>query len=228
MSAVALELPVPSLGLSHSIRLAIARATRYVDIRLAPEHEPLFRSAHKAVLFAVTRSGSPARPISSRMVDVTTGSRDLAGLDGAAQAGMILNVLECLGKLPVAALVADVAPRSSPCGCRRPCCSGHRVNPIWREAVDVLSYEAGVRKVSSGSYALRSSILLKIYSGKTTLKAIGDDLSLNSETVSRHHRMLYRWLKGEKAGKHSEAAEGVEPLAWREAESVLRNVGIVG
>lgn len=198
--------------------------------------EPLFRTAAEAVRFAVTREGLPPRPvmarmIASRMIDTVSGRRDLVGLDAAAQAGMVLNVIEGLGRLTVAALIASCAPRIIPCACRRPCCCGRKVNHTWREAIDTLAQEA-IRALPSGSrrsYALRSGILLKIYAGQTTFKEIAEDLSLDQETVSRQHRAIYRWLKGTRAGRNGEPAlEGLETAAWSDAETALGQAGLVG
>lgn len=190
----------------------------------------LFRDAKSAIRFAVTCDGSPARPASSRMLDTTTGARDFAALDRAAQAGMIMNILEGQGRVQVATLIASAAPRFIQCACRRPCCSGKRLNSFWRSALDTLAQDS-VYALTEGSklnYALRAAIIVKIYGGGQTYKDIADELILNQETVSRQHRSIYSWLKGAKAGRTSDAIEGVESIAWREAETALRRHGIVG
>jgi hypothetical protein len=224
-------LPTASSAVERAVVLGL-------DVRSGPgsedRPEPLFHSAHEALRFAVTLDGNPARPIQSRMVDATDGSRALAGLDAAAQAGMILNALEGLGKFPVAVMIASCAPRTFPCSCRSPCCSGHRINRVWRQAIDLISQEADrviseqSERKTKASYALRSAITVKIYGHRTTFAAIADDLKIDEDTVSKHHRIVLRWLMGAPGGKHGAAVEGVEHAAWRDAETVLRNVGIVG
>ena len=193
----------------------------------------LFQSAREAIRFAATREGNPKPPLSSRMVATTPGTRVLrvlAGLDAAAQAGMIMNVIGSLGRLAVAILIADAAPQSMPCSCRRPCCSGHQINRQWRLAIDTIAQDA-VRALPAGSktsYALRSSVIVKIYGGKTTFVEIAKELKVDQETVSRQHRAIHTWLRGAKAGKMTDAVVGIESIAWRDAESALRNHGIVG
>lgn len=191
--------------------------------------EPPFHSAQAAIRFAVTREGSPGRPLASRMVDTVVGGRGFVGFDGAAQAGIILSHIEALGRVPFAALVALCAPPVTSCHCGRPCCSGRRSNALWREAINTLAEEASEVLPSRVSYAMRSEILVKIYGRSLTLKRIADDLQVDVDTVSKHHRAVQRWLAGAPAGRHGESAiEGVETAAWREAETVLREAGIVG
>ncbi len=223
-----------------TVESAVMRAERLgLDMRFETEAEagtqPLFHSAQQALVFAVTCDGSPARPVQSRMVDATNGSRELAGLDGAAQAGMILNSLEGLGKLPVATMIASCAPRTLPCSCRAPCCSGHRINRSWHAAVDLIAHEAHTviaeqsERKAKASYAVRSAIMVKIYGGqRTTFVDIGTSLKVDPDTVSKYHRIVLRWLMGAAGGKHGPAVDGVQPTAWRDAETLLRNVGVVG
>lgn len=195
------------------------------------DDEPLFASAREAVRFASARVGSAQRAASSRMLDASLGGRVLAGLDGVAQAGMILNALEALGPLAVACMVASSAPRTLPCYCRRPCCSGQRIHAPWRESVHRIAQEAehALPKGSRhGTYVARSAIVVKIYSGGRSLREIGEALELDADTVSLYHRAIHCWLMGRKAGKWGPAVVGVEPRAWEDAETVLRNVGIVG
>ena len=102
-------------------------------------------------------------------------------------------------------------------------------NAQWRNAIDRISQEAErVTKVTL-PYAIRSAIVVKLYSGKKgpDLKQIADDFHLDRHTVGRYHGEIHRWLRGAKAHKNAEAIEGVEPNAWRDAETSLRNHGIV-
>jgi hypothetical protein len=190
---------------------------------------PLFTSARTALLFS-TKDGAPPRPASSRMLDATTGARDFEGLDGAAQAGMILNILEGQGRLAVAVLIASCVRGTTPCACRSPCCSGNRTNAHWAAAIDTIS-QASRRWLPAGSrwtYALASAIVVKIYGGKMTFLEIANDLKVDQETVSRHHKVFLAKLRGAKAKRDSEAVLGLEAIAWRDAETALRNHRIVG
>jgi hypothetical protein len=199
-----------------------------------PPDPPLYASAKAAIRFAVNCEGAPARPLSSRMADTLNG-RGIAGLDRAAQAGYIMGTIECLGTVRVAVLIAETAVHYKPCHCRAPCCSGRRANSAWREALDVLTQETSrIFSVRVG-YALRSELIAKVFSktssghAEITLKAVADDLEVDVDTVSKHHKALIRWLNGAPRGRHGEPPiDGVATVAWREAESLLRACGIVG
>jgi hypothetical protein len=192
------------------------------------EPTPLFGSARAAMRFAVTRDGNPCRPVQSRMTDTTTGKRELAGLDGAAQAGMILNIVGTHGPLAVAVMTADVAPRSKPCSCRRACCKGHADNHEWAIAIDTICQYATTYIPINVAYALRSAIVRKIYGETITMPDIAARTRLHVNTVGNHHATIRAWLKGAKADKNGGAIQGVEPAAWSAAETSLRNYGIVG
>jgi hypothetical protein len=189
-----------------------------------------FLSARNAVKFMVTMDGAPRRPLSSRMLDRSMSASEFAGLDGAAQAGMILYHVERLGRLRAAIVIASCAPRVIQCSCKRACCSGRKLSPYWYDAVHTIAEAAlaALPPKSLTSYLLRSYLVVKIYGGKSiTFKAIADELMLDEETVSRHHKVIRTWLQGAKAKKYSESVVGQESLAWQEAESVLWEAGVV-
>lgn len=199
---------------------------------------PPFRTAQAAIRFAVTREGSPSRPLASRMatrIDVTSGRRDFVGLDAAAQAGMILSVLESLGREKMSILIAETAPKTTPCHCRAACCSGRRANRYWRDAIATLAQETAKVFPPRVRYALRAELLVKLFSkggsghASVTLKAVADDLEIDVDTVSKHHKAMVRWLNGAPASKQGDPpVEGASTAAWREAEDALRMAGIVG
>ncbi len=143
--------------------MSAALAETYADT-----DAPLFRSANAAVVFALTRDGNPCRPVQSRMCDTTTGRTDLAGVDGAGMAGIIMSRLSWMGRLGVACLVASVAKPSRPCACRAPCCSGHAVNREWRDAIDTIAHAITDSVPLKVSYALRSAIVVRCTVEKAT------------------------------------------------------------
>jgi hypothetical protein len=69
---------------------------------------------------------------------------------------------------------------------------------------------------------------VKIYGGKMTFLEIANDLKVDQETVSRHHKVFLTKLRGSKAKRDSEGVIGLEAIAWRDAETALRNHRIVG
>lgn len=205
----------------------------------------LFHDARAALRFAVGFEGSPDRPAMNRLWDKMAGGRGLSGLDAAGQAGMIRHVLRSMGPLYYAAIVADGAPRSKPCGCRRSCCSGKTPVQEWLDAIDTLCYEAlrlhpraaihdGARIlhfesiVPSGTrHELLGRLMLKLFGKDVSLQRIAEASGYADDTVQRHHRLLLRWLRGGRAGANQSTEEGVIVAAWREAESALRDAGIV-
>jgi hypothetical protein len=216
--------PQPGTGAAVKRAAGIGVAPRLVPTSGMAADAPFPDTVH-AMGFAAAYAGNPARPVQSRMVDATNGSRDLSGLDGAAQAGMVLNAVEGLGKLAVAVMLATCAPRTTECSCRMPCCCGERVNPAWRQAIDLISQAADEviseqsKRQTKASYAMRSAIVVKIFTPrtqKTSFATIAADLKVDADTVSKHHRVILRWVRA------------VEAAAWNDADTVLRNVGIVG
>lgn len=196
------------------------------------QEEPRFQSAEAAIRFAMATTGAPGRPLMNRMVDTRTGDRELAGADRAGEAGMILGHLKFgadpLDDLELAVITARCAPMAFPCHCRRACCSGRAQNREWRQAIDLLAARSASRVPRcSNNFALRSLIVLKIVTGKSSFRRIAGSLGLDEETVSRQHRSILHWLAGERA-KGAERAGGIEGSAWQKAESTLRRVGIVG
>lgn len=228
--------------------------TECESIDVADGDPPLFTNAAKAVRFAVTRMGSPSRPVMNRMSDASLPDTGLAGLDGAAQAGIIMSVLHELGIVYEAALVAASAPRMLNCACRRPCCSGRAFNATWNAAINTLCDEMVIMKLRGGGllvtakgpvaayalltneavsqvdceHAIKLGAVLKIYGSNLTLVKISAETGKHPDTVGKYHQAIHRWLKGATAGRHSEGVEGVEPKAWKEAETRLRDLGIVG
>lgn len=252
MSAVADELglsasdpddrpgPIPQYY-SSGLQAAIAKARRQANVMFRPNASseapamPLFANARNAVIFAVTRDGAPARPPASKMTDTTSSGRELIGLDATTQAGYILGEIRRLGQLWEAVLIASCVPKEIPCQCKRLCCSGKTPSFDWARAIGVIAQEAQSLIVSQGerkskaSYALCFVIIERIFGRKeSTLKDIADEFMLDQDTVGKHHRTIIRWLRGYRAGKDQPMTEGLESIAWADAESVLRDSGIVG
>ena len=242
MSAASPAEPSPRLPFTSSLQASLVRATRLINcpIKLPGPYDispplfekPLFDSAKKAVTFAVTREGNPARPESSRMLDKTSGSVNgtgLAGNDSAAQAGIIMSVIRRLGSLPTATLVASCSPACIRCECKRPCCGGKRLFVPWHESIATLA-DCAVLIPCRAPYPLRVALLVKIF-GRRSLKLaeIAEALEIEQDSVERYHKIVVKWLKGARAGKNGEpAVSGIESEAWADAESLLRNRGIVG
>src|SRR5262245_5671313 len=102
--------------------------------------EPAFTSAHAALKFAFNFShGTLKRGVLAQMLGGGGSGRGLAGLDGAAQAGMIQCELGALSKIRRSILAAKFAPQHEPCACRSPCCRGYVENRTFGEAIESIS-----------------------------------------------------------------------------------------
>jgi hypothetical protein len=191
---------------------------------MSPGEPALFGDAWQAVRFAMTRTGAPSRPIMNRMTDTSLPETGLAGLDGAAQAGIIVSLMHRLGPVAEASLIATCAPHTAVCSCRRPCCSGHAFNAIWNRAVTTLADAVPLKL----PYGIKLGAILKIYGTNLTLARIARQSGYDPHTVGKHFKLIQHWLKGKPATRDSKAEEGVEAAAWKEIESLLRDRGIVG
>lgn len=163
--------------------------------------EPLFRSAHEALTFALNYSMQQYdRPLMNRAMSAKSSGggegKGLSGLDGAGQAGMIRAELEKLVPLHQAVLVASVAPAQLPCECRVSCCSGWKVNPEWQEAMSALSIAAASGALSGclSNGRLRSDLIQKLFGADVSLTALVARYDVDKNTVGAHHLKLRRWL----------------------------------
>lgn len=197
--------------------------------------EPLFESAHGALVFAFNFSGQCYdRPMMNRLASPTFGTgKGLVGLDGAAQAGFIRAEVQALGKLAEAILIARLAPRSMPCHCRQSCCSGKKPNKEWTDAIafiaDYVRNTALAGCTANGM--MRREYVVRHFSRKE--ERIGlDDLAekhdINRHTVSAHAAKVALLLGGQQAKKDKPAAPGLESAAMNAIEDQLRDIGMVG
>lgn len=183
---------------------------------------PPFRSAHDALKFAITRAGRYPRPSLSRMLDTSSAGGMFGGYDGDAQAGMVMQAVRPMGKLAIAVLAVKVASVTTSCLCKRACCSGRQVNPLWGESVHVIADAAPVPCAVN----VRDALVMKIYSNRTTLQRISEEYYLEIDTVAKYHRSMLKWLQGVR-GKEI-PIPGVDSQAWIDAEALLRDAGLVG
>lgn len=194
--------------------------------------EPLFKTAHQALSFAYNFSASTLdRPLMNRMADKfkPTG-KGLAGLDGAAQAGMILRNITELPRLQQMILIARFAPQGSECHC----CGGPVPSLIWMGAVREIS-DAAVSQALSGHVtmrALRDGLVARYFGQKINLQDLAKKANVNRDTASKQNTQLMTWLHGTRITKKGELREdgvkGQEQLALDAAESVLLDARIVG
>jgi hypothetical protein len=101
--------------------------------------EPLFRSAHEALVFAFRygHDQSPRTPMTGLMQGGAIGSgKGLVGIDGAGQAGMILASLQHLPAEQRDVITVRYGEVHKECHC----CGALVPTREWRDAVDALSH----------------------------------------------------------------------------------------
>lgn len=114
---------------------------------------------------------------------------------------MIRAELHALGSLSEAILIARLAPRSKPCSCRSPCCSGHRPNQEWVDAIGYLADRARtavyVGCVVSG--IMRRDYLVRYFTrvgDRISLEDLAEKHGINRNTASAHSAKISKWLGG--------------------------------
>ena len=193
-----------------------------------------FTSCRDALVFAFNVSDQAYdRPMMNRMAAPSLGKGGLAGLEAPAQAGMIRAEVKAMGKLAEAILIARVAPRMTPCSCRSSCCSGHKPNREWTDAVAYLAdYVRTV--VYAGCVVnglMRREYLVRYFTKKedrTSLEALAEKYEIARNTVSAHNAKVATWLGGVPARKDKPAMVGMEQAAFDAIEDRLRAIGMVG
>jgi hypothetical protein len=193
-----------------------------------PKVEPMFKSAHAALVFALNYSMQQYdRPLMNRKAaGPSTGTgKGLSGLDGAGQAGMVRVELERLAPIQQAVLVASIAPQQLPCECGVSCCSGWKINQEWADAMGDLTSAAAAAALSGclSNGRLRSMLIQRLFGAKVTLSKLAEDHKVDERTVSAHHAKLKRWLFGGagEAGLHQQASQALtqrlRACGWLEA-----------
>jgi len=169
--------------------------------------EPIFASAHSALMFAYNFAPaqcspsmmaksivSGARPPPSRFRDARGGS--LVGMDGAGQAGMILAEVHALGDFAVHFLAARYAPHHVPCACRHPCCAGYRPAPAFTEAVFWITHAAIAELEGHGvNYRLRRGLVLRYFGERENMSEMAKFAGVSRDMASQHNARLLPWFK---------------------------------
>jgi hypothetical protein len=189
-------------------------------------HEPIFASAHSALTFAYNFAPeqyapsmmaksiqSGARPPPSRFRDARGGS--LVGMDGAAQAGMILaevdNVGALVGESAVYFLAARYAPHHVPCACRYPCCVGYRPARAFAEAVLWITHAAIDELEGHGvNYRLRRGLVLRFFGERENMSELAKFASVSRDMASQHNARLLPWFKQHEGAATHAIAEALK------------------
>lgn len=172
--------------------------------------EKLFKTPVEALVFALSYSLQQLdRPLADRMAAPSpkTG-KGLHGIDGAAQAGMIRREMEQLSEIESAVLIARYAPRSEPCNCRIPCCSGYRPNPEWLEAIRVIEQAAlGPLAGHLSHYRLRRRLVEKAMGVKVDVSDLAKECGVSEKTAGAHWRIVREWINGKQSAAAAKKAK---------------------
>lgn len=188
----------------------------------------LFKSALMAVKFAVNYSNEAyvGRSTVSKIAEPSKGSENgLIGVEGAAQAGMILSMVKAsTEKMQEACLVARCAAHKLSCSCGAACCSKYKFNWAWYESINFLSIEIkrmldeerkpGTRGMQDDP-ALRRALIAKYFGERIRIKELAEACEITDNTVATHSGKITKMLK---------KSEGE---AWAAVEVRLRDAEII-
>lgn len=196
-------------------------------------NEPLFRSAHAALVFAFNFTMQQYdRPLMNKVAsrDAQHEGKGLSGQDGAAQAGMIRRRLSTLPPLQQAIMVSRTAPPTLVCSCGAPCCQGRQANLEWNAAVRLVADYAEREALAECTIkrALTLQLLARLFGQAKGRKMseIAEDAGVSVNTATNHLSRLKLWLHGNRG--QGGALEGQEAIAAGAAHWALANAGIVG
>lgn len=168
--------------------------------RLLPESgadDALFRDAESALRWALNaRARSPQRDTLASLQKVSAGRALIARADVPGQAGMILAALSELSQLDLSLLVLRLAPRARPCTCKRACCSGWAVEPLWNTCRTIV-VDACTEAFPVGStvhYLLRDSVVRRWTGQKVDIGRSADAAGVHRNTAGNHGKLAAKWL----------------------------------
>lgn len=195
------------------------------------DREPLFETAHHALLFAFNFSDQQyERPLMNRLADDPVGhvSKGLSGMDGAAQAGMIFGRMKLLPELSQHIIFAQYAPPTIRCDCGRSCCTGRKPNELWEYAINEIS-RASITGATVGvlSYRiLRDAIVRKMFGVKVDIVAAAERCGLSERSAYDHQAAIKRWLDGKRVQKEDDPP-GVRAVAFEHFARIMMDSRVV-
>lgn len=162
--------------------------------------QPLFRSVEGALKFAFADDyDAVARSLMSRMADGPSRTgRGLDGVNGFAQAGLILAEVARLPILQQDIITARFSPIKDECTCGSSCCCGYRHHPRWLSAIVRLTeYIAEELPETRSPRGLRDGVVRKYFGDKVRIAEIADYCRIHRNTASAHAGRIMDVLKAD-------------------------------
>jgi hypothetical protein len=194
--------------------------------------DTLFSSSHAALVFAFNFSMQAYdRPMLNRLAAPGSGGGNgLAGLDGAAQAGIIRHEVKAIAngkKLLEAIVVAKFAPMNIRCDCKSQCCSGQKLNAEWANSIGYISDDVRNTALAgcSSTALLRREYVSRYFMPKhdrKSIERIAVEYDINRDTVSAHMSKVQGYLGGKRSGE-----KGLEAIIMEMIEDRFREMQIV-
>lgn len=182
--------------------------------------EPLFVTTRGALWFAhnFTHGSLKKSAMAAMIPDGEPAGKGLGGLDGAAQAGMILAEVSTLSPLGQNLTMARYAPRKALCKCGSHCCTGFKPNRQWSEAIDWLAnhVHAAVQVGVFSHYHLRRALVMRYFGEESNFRDIAAKCGVNKDTASHYNQKISAYLSAQEA------------KIEQQADELLRTVGVVG
>lgn len=185
---------------------------------LTPADQPIFKSAHSALKFAMNFShGTLKKSFLAQAQGGGGVGRGLSGLDGAAQAGMILSEVENLPSVQRCLLIGRLTVPTVPCSCKSQCCKGYRAAPDWDQAVEYLAEYVLIQGLTGtiSHLRLRRALVLRYFGVREKFIDISKACGLHRDTASQYNKAV------------AEHLSPVEKHAFGEIEGRLKAWGIV-
>ena len=162
-----------------------------------PEHAATFAIRYNSQQYAQT-------PMAKQLARDAGGSgKGLVGLDGSAQAGMILARLDRMSEMERACIVARFAHRTDVC----PCCEGQRPTPQYKAALMALAeWARPFIRDEVDSQRMRYGLVQSFFDRKASITQLASSLGRPARTVLDQKNKV--WPDLAKLDKNAQAAMG--------------------
>jgi len=209
----------------------------------AMTHEPLFSSAHAAIVYALNYSHQQYdRPLMNRLAGGPAPiGKGLSGINGAAQAGMIRGLMGQLSDHECALLVAYCSPKQVPI----PGNHGDKIvienkavrvqrwsmNPEYQHAVHEVANSRAIQILTTSDFktvrGIRVACVARCFGDKINLQDAAEACNVSYPTMKRMHRGVRDYLLGANGADGQSATLGAIQQAMNRAEGLFRERGVI-